>query len=118
MAAGGDLPHDLSTFVIERSLRVEHGFWGCVSKGATFRSLGRRRTEPGRAVIRAHVADLNAAEKLVNEAYLRWRRGVDTPLGPDLDEMLDRWRKLEEDDEEELVVEWPEPSPKRKARTR
>ena len=37
MAAGGDLPHDLYTFVIERALGMTHGFWGCVAEGATFR---------------------------------------------------------------------------------
>lgn len=112
MAAGRDLPHDLSTFVIERALGLEHGFWGCVSQGATFRSLGRRRTQPGRAVIRAHVPDLDAAEKLVNDTYLRWRQGADTPVQPELDEMLACWRQLSEG--EELVVEWHEASPRRR----
>jgi hypothetical protein len=116
MAAGRDLPHDLATFVIERALRVEHGFWGCVSEGATFRSLGRRRTQPGRAVIRAHVADLNDAEALVNDAYLGRRRGAATPVEPELDEMLARWRQLREG--EELVVEWLEASPRRKSKSR
>jgi hypothetical protein len=50
MAAGGDLPHDLVTFVIEDALAIEHGFWGCVAAGATFRTLGRRRTPQGREV--------------------------------------------------------------------
>ena len=31
MAAGGDLPHDLYTFVIEDALDIEHGFWGCLA---------------------------------------------------------------------------------------
>src|SRR5690606_41112188 len=47
MAAGGDLPHDLYTFVIEYALGIEHGFWGAVAAGATFRSLGRKRTPQG-----------------------------------------------------------------------
>ena len=47
MAAGGDVPHDLATFVIEQALGIEHGFWGCVAAGATFRTLGRRRTPRG-----------------------------------------------------------------------
>jgi hypothetical protein len=33
MAAGGDLPHDLYTFVIEDALGIEYGFWGCVAAG-------------------------------------------------------------------------------------
>lgn len=114
MAAGRDLPHDLSTFVVEHALGVEHGFWGCISEGATFRSLGRGRTQPGRAVIRAHGPDLDAAEILVNETCTRWRSGADTPVTAQLDEMLARWRQLEE--HAELVVEWPEASPRRTSR--
>ena len=67
-AAGRHLPHDLSTFVVEAELGLASGFWGCVARSATFRSLPRRRTEEGRKVIRDHVADLDAAEVLV-----RWR---------------------------------------------
>jgi hypothetical protein len=116
MAAGRDLPHDLATYVIERALGIEHGFWGCVSEGATFRSLGRRRTQPGRAVIRSHAADRDAAEQLVGDAFRAWRRGADSPLKPELDEMLSRWRQLDEG--EELLVEWLEARPRRGSRTR
>src|SRR6476661_8017353 len=70
MAAGGDVPHDLATFVIEDALRIEHGFWGCVADGATFRTIGRKRTPQGRAVIRRHVNDLDEAERRINEIYL------------------------------------------------
>ena len=61
MAAGRDLPHDLSTFVIEDALAIEHGFWGCVAAGATFKTLGRKRTAQGKAVISRHVDELDAA---------------------------------------------------------
>ncbi|HET9769393.1 MAG TPA: hypothetical protein VFS16_00790 [Acidimicrobiia bacterium] len=106
MAAGGDIPHDLYTFVIERELGLRHGFWGCVSEGATFRTLGRKRTEPGRAVIRRHVGDLDEAESRVNDVYFTWRAGGDTPVNAALDEMLARWRDLDEG--EELVLNWPD----------
>ncbi|HEX4903125.1 MAG TPA: hypothetical protein VFV42_09975, partial [Acidimicrobiales bacterium] len=33
MAAGGGVPHDLATFVIEDALGIEHGFWDCVADG-------------------------------------------------------------------------------------
>ena len=79
MAAGGDVPHDLSTFVIEAALEIEFGFWSCVAEGATFRSLGRKRTEPGRAIIRRHRDELDEAERRVNEVYFAWRRGDATP---------------------------------------
>ena len=104
MAAGGDLPHDLYTFVIEDALDIEHGFWGCVAAGATFKTLGRKRTPQGKAVITRHLDELDAAEARVNEIYFAWRRGDTTPLDGELEEMLQRWRALDEGDE--LVVQW------------
>lgn len=104
MAAGGDVPHDLATFVIEDALGIERGFWGCVAEGATFRSLGRRRTPQGRAVIDRHRPELDAGEARVNEVYFAWRRGEPTPATEALDAMLRRWRELGEGDE--LVLEW------------
>jgi hypothetical protein len=109
MAAGGDLPHDLYTFVIEGALGIEHGFWGCVAAGATFRTLGRKRTPRGRAVIAAHLDDLVAAEVRVNEIYFAWRRGEPTPLDGELDSMLARWRTLTDSDE--LALDWPAHEP-------
>jgi len=94
MAAGGDIPHDLSTFVIEQALGLEHGFWGCVAKGATFRTLGRKRTPQGRAVIDRHLAELDDAERRVNEVYFAWRRGEPTEADQALDEMLATWRAV------------------------
>lgn len=114
MAAGGDLPHDLATFVIEDALGIEHGFWGCVAKGATFRSLRRKRTEPGKAVIRRHADELDDAEHRVNECYFAWRRGEPTPVDDALDEMLARWRQLAEG--EAIVLEWAQPKRRLRAR--
>lgn len=43
---GPDLPHDLVHFVVERTLGIEHGFWGRIAAGAVYRSMthveGRR----------------------------------------------------------------------------
>lgn len=115
MAAGGDLPHDLYTFVIEDALRLEHGFWGCVADGATFKTLGRKATPQGKAVIARHVDDLNAAEEQVNAVYFSWKAGRPTPLDGELDEMLSRWRALP--DGGELTVEWsPGAAPVRRRR--
>jgi hypothetical protein len=105
MAAGADLPHDLYTFVIEGALGLDHGFWGCVAAGATFKTLGRRRTPQGKAVIDRHLGDLDAAEARVNEVYFAWKAGTPTPLDAELDSMLARWRALGEGDE--LVLTWP-----------
>lgn len=104
MAAGGDLPHDLSTFVIEDALGLEHGFWGCVAAGATFRTLGRKRTPQGTAVISRHLDDLDDAEAKVNEIYFAWRAGTPTSLDEELDAALARWRAVP--DGGDLVLEW------------
>ena len=105
MASGRTLPHDLSTFVVEAELRLAHGFWGCVAEGATFRSLPRRRTEEGRGVIRAHRADLDAAEARVGAEVRAWAQGERPTSAGALDAMLARWRALRADDR--LVLEWP-----------
>lgn len=106
MAAGPDLPHDLSTFVIEEALGFEHGFWGCVAEGARFRSLGRRRTPQGKEVVARHAAELDEAERRVNEVYFAWRRGEATEVDDAIEAMLARWRALDPDGGE-LVLEWP-----------
>jgi hypothetical protein len=104
MAAGGDLPHDLYTFVVEDALNIPFGFWGCVAAGATFKTLGRKRTPQGKAIIADHLADLDAAETRVNEIYFSWRSGRPTALDDELNSMLGRWRALT--DAEELVLRW------------
>ncbi|MFP5489529.1 MAG: hypothetical protein ACLGHQ_14650 [Acidimicrobiia bacterium] len=104
MAAGGDLPHDLYTFVIEHALDIEHGVWGCVAAGATFKTLGRKRTPQGKAVIARHLDDLDAAEARVNEIYFDWRSGTPTELDEELDTMLSRWRAVP--DGGNLGLEW------------
>ncbi len=105
MAAGRTLPHDLSTFVVEAELELAYGFWGCVAAGATFRSLPRRRTPQGRAVIGAHVADLDRAEALVGAEVRAWLRGGRPEAAPALDATLVRWRSLPPDGR--LVLRWP-----------
>jgi hypothetical protein len=106
MAAGRDLPHDLTQFVIERELGIRDGFWGLLAHGAWFASVpGRRRTDAGRALVRAHSAGLAAAEDVANTHYFAWRRGAATPVNAALEAMLARWRELPEG--ERLVLEWP-----------
>src|SRR5918995_257601 len=63
MAAGRDLPHDLTQFTIERALEIRDGFWGLLAHGAWFKSVpGRRPTSEGRAIVRAHHEALVAVE--------------------------------------------------------
>jgi hypothetical protein len=104
MAAGRDLPHDLAQFVVESTLGLRYGFWGLLSIGATFESVRRRPTKPGRRVISTHHAALVATERVVNAHAAAWRAKAATPVGPALDEMLARWRSLRAG--EELRVEW------------
>ncbi len=113
MAVGRDLPHDLATFVIEDALALEFGFWGCVAAGATFRTLGRRRTPQGTAVIAAHRDELDAAEARVNEVYFRWRDGDATPVDDALAATLAEWRALP--DGGDLVRRWHRSPPARRA---
>ena len=105
MAGGGDVPHDLATLVIEVDLRIEHGFWGCIAQGATFRGISRRRTERGTGVIRAHLAELDAAEERVNAEHFGWRRGEPVASAEALDAALAEWRSLRPGDH--LVRHWP-----------
>lgn len=99
------LSHDLAGMVVEATLHLDWGFWACVAAGATFESTGRRRTEPGRAVIRAHRRELDAAEHATHEHVTRWQLGAPTPAAAALDDMAGRWAALGEG--EVLTVEWP-----------
>ena len=105
MASGRDLPHDLAQFVVETTLGLQHGFWGLLANGATFKSVvGRRRTQPGQQLIRVHREALNATEHLVNAHVAAWRTGAPTPAGFALDAMYARWQALPVG--EELRVDW------------
>jgi hypothetical protein len=106
MASGRDLPHDLAQFVVEATLGLQHGFWGLLANGATFKSVvGRRRTQPGQQLIRVHREALNATEHLANAHVAAWRTGAPTPAGFALAAMYARWQALPPG--ELLSVNWP-----------
>lgn len=106
MALGrGGMPHDLEQLVVEAVVGLEHGFWGSVAEGATFRSLGRKRTKPGRAVIRRNRTEIELSEHIVHDHVDRWRAGKPTPCSERLTEFDERWRALA--DGESLTVHWP-----------
>jgi hypothetical protein len=107
MAAGKGLPHDVAQFVVEAAIRLPYGFWGCLEKGATFKSTGRRRTKPGRAVIVEHRADLDGSESLAGQHLAAWQSGRPTPAAEHLDDAFAKWQKLARG--ERLVFVWPNP---------
>src|ERR1700741_2986072 len=66
------IPHDLAHYAIERALRLEHGFWGCIAAGAVFPTMtylaGRRKpkaAERSKTVLKANGRALVEAEVIV-----------------------------------------------------
>jgi len=107
MALGrGGMPHDLVQLVVEATLGLDRGFWGSVATGATFRSTGRKRTRPGRAVISRNKADLDESEHVAGDHVRAWAAGEPTPCAAALDAMAERWDAL--GDGEGLVTTWPD----------
>jgi hypothetical protein len=110
MAGGKGMPHDLAQYVIEAATGYRGGFWDLVSKGATFKSTGRRRTKPGRSVIAEHREELAGAERLAGEHLQRWNGGESSLVSEALNRALDQWSGLSL--EECLIFEWPSTSGK------
>lgn len=72
------LPHDMAHYLVERELKLERGFWGCVAAGAVFDNLkvisGRR---PPHAEDRSKAVIKAAGQQLaVSELYLCVMVGV------------------------------------------
>ncbi len=106
MALGrGDISHDLAQYVIEAATGYRGGFWGLLAVGATFKSTGRRRTKPGRAVIAAHRKELLASEELAGLHLAEWKRGRSTPVTAALSRAAAQFQKLGPG--ERIVFEWP-----------
>jgi hypothetical protein len=106
MGVNKDLPHDLAQYVIEAGAGERNGFWGCISQGATFKSTGRKRTKPGRAVIAQHRKAIIASEHLANTHMHAWYAGERTPVTQALSRARKQWRRLRAN--EGLVFEWPD----------
>jgi hypothetical protein len=107
MAAGKSIPHDLAQYVIEASAGYHNGFWDLVARGATFKSTGRRRTKPGRAVIAAHRAELAGAETLAGLHIAHWRARRASVVTENLDRALAQWNELRPG--QRLLFTWPSP---------
>ena len=106
MALGrGGMPHDLLQMLVEGTVGIADGFWGSVAAGATFKSTGRKRTKPGRAVIAHNRFGIDRAEHVVGEHLRRWTQGEPTACAEVLNSYAGRWAAL--DDREGLAIEWP-----------
>jgi len=105
MGYGNGIPHDLAQYVIEAATGYQNGFWGLVARGATFKSTGRRRTKPGRAMIAAHRVDLAGSEQLAGAHLAAWRAGAQTEVTAALDRAFEQWRQLVPGSI--LSFEWP-----------
>jgi hypothetical protein len=106
MALGrGVISHDLAQYVIEAATGYQHGFWGLLAVGATFKSTGRRRTKPGRDVIAAHRAELIESEQLAGLHFSDWQQGRSTSVTAALDRASEQFQALRP--HERLVFIWP-----------
>jgi hypothetical protein len=95
MALGrGDMPHDLTQLVVEAGMGLQYGFWGCVAAGATFKSTGRKRTKPGRAIIAQHQEELRQTELITSRQVALWKAGHDTPVTRELGRMASLWASI------------------------
>lgn len=108
MASQKNLPHDLLQYVVEAACTFENGFWGLLARGATFKSIGRRPTRPGRAVIAAHRPGLAHAEALAGHHSRAWIAGDYSPITESLDRTRAAWDSIGPD--ARLVFEWPSPA--------
>ncbi|HEX4019168.1 MAG TPA: hypothetical protein VHX15_20700 [Frankiaceae bacterium] len=109
MALGrGLISHDLAQYVIEATTGYEHGFWGLLAAGATFKSTGRRRTKPGRGVIATHRQELLASEQLAGLHLDAWQRGQVTPVTACLTLASQQFQALRPN--ERLAFTWPSSS--------
>jgi hypothetical protein len=106
MALGrGDISHDLAQYVVEAATGTHDGFWGLLSRGATFKSVGRKQTRQGRALIASHRDALGNSEKLAAIHIAQWRAGVSTPITQALQNAADSFSALKPG--ERLRYTWP-----------
>jgi hypothetical protein len=106
MALGrGDISHDLAQYVIEAASDYREGFWGLLERGATFRSTGRKRTKPGRALIAEHRRALNDSEALAGIYLGSWKAGEQNEVTAALSVAAHQFQALRPG--ERLHFEWP-----------
>ena len=101
------LPHDLGQYVIEAATGYPNGFWGLLAKGATYKTTGRKRTKPGRAIIASHRDDLLESEQLAARHLTQWHAGATTPVTEALARAQQQWVALQTD--QRIAFDWPSP---------
>ena len=99
------LPHDIVTLVVERELGITDGFFGTVEAGGTFRSMAKRRSPAGKAVIARNRAGVQQAEHTVHAVWDAWKAGRDSPCNDALDAALAAWRAVPPGGE--MTFTWP-----------
>ena len=108
MALGrGMSSHDLEQYVVEAATGYRYGFRGLVARGATFRSMHKAITEPGRDVIVRHRRELAEAERLAALHVTAWRCHQQTAVTVALEEAAEQFRRLRASDR--LSFERPSP---------
>jgi hypothetical protein len=82
------LPHDLCHLAVESALRMRHGFWGCIERGAVFQGMTRvgGKGPGGRGVVRRAAAKLDDVERLVAFVTGCWEEGAVALVASELDE--------------------------------
>ncbi len=98
------LPHDVVTFVVERELGIDDGFFATVAAGGTFRSLSKKRHAAGKAVIARNRTGIDRAEVVANTHWAEWLHGRPTPCANALDRALADW--LATAPGESLTLSW------------
>lgn len=102
----GRIPHDLAHLACEGHLGIDHGFWGLLARGATYRrGTDRTPTQPGRQLVRRHRSELDRAERIGNEHHFAWLAGGATPVAATFERFERRWSALS--DGGTLTVAWP-----------
>ena len=99
------IPHDLAHYLVEKSLKIEHGFWGLIGRGAVFPTMryldGRRKpkaAERSRQLMKTHARDLVEAEvmvRIINDTFEQGRRDMPLTIARRVTERLPDWGKID-----------------------
>jgi len=101
------IPHDLAHYLVEKALKIEHGFWGLIARGAVFPTMtyldGRRKpkaAERSAQLMKTHARDLVEAEvmvRIINDTFEQGYRDVPlaNAIARRVTERLPDWGKID-----------------------